>query len=220
MPIMDESKIVILLLRPRILSTSANNNARRAATSSAIPVDITWIPLELNHKDTTTATKTFNSCNPIDPLGININFTQRSNYSQKCVRKPFFRKLKKYKKRRNSRRIKDNNNNYVYEKHEVKKGYISPDFINKYNLLEIYHPADWFKAFLLNCADKVNKYSTDFWTTYTNLKGLLPNIGYSRRSYSKIKPFIPIKMIAFIGLIILNELIPSMRFKHKRYYGW
>ena len=46
--------------------------------------------------------------------------------------------------------MKDNNNNYIYEKHEVKKGYVSLDFINKYNLSEISHPAYWFKDFLLN----------------------------------------------------------------------
>jgi len=67
----------------------------------------------------------------------------------------------------------------------------------------------------LNWVNKVNKYGTDLWTTYTNLKGLLSNIGHNRRSYSRFKPFTPIEVIAHIGLIILNGLIPSMRFEYK-----
>ena len=72
-PIIDELKIVTLLPIPRIPLTSINNNAQRAATGSAVPTDVSWILLEPNDEDTTTATNNFNSHNLMNLLGININ---------------------------------------------------------------------------------------------------------------------------------------------------
>ena len=103
----------------------------------------------------------------------------------------------------------------MFNEEPLKKEYINLEFIKKNNLLQTLHPANWFKAFLGNKVDKVCKYRTDLCTAYTNLKGLLSNISYKSQSYSKFKWFTSIKIIDFIGLIILNSLIPSMRFECK-----
>ena len=87
--------------------------------------------------------------------------------------------------------------------------------MRKNYITENSHPADWFKLFLPNRVDKETEYGTDTQNTCTNLKGLLSNIGHEGRTYSKFKPFTPNEMMAFIGLLILNRLQPSMQFEYK-----
>ena len=111
--------------------------------------------------------------------------------------------------------MKDANNEYVFNEEPMKKGKVDDEFIKRNNLTTSSHPADWFKAFLSNKVDKTVKYGTDLWTTYTNLKGLLSNIGHHGRTYSAFKPFSPLEIMNFIGLIIFNGLVPSMRFEYK-----
>ena len=111
--------------------------------------------------------------------------------------------------------MKDSNNKHVCHCETIKNGYVNEEFMKKNNATENSHPADWFKLFLPNRVDKVTKCGTDAWNTYTNLKGLLSNIGHEGRTYSKFKPFTPNEMMAFIGLLMLNGLQPSMRFEHK-----
>ena len=44
------------------------------------------------------------------------------------------------------------------------------------------------------------------------MKALLLNISYQRNTHTRFKPFIPFEIMAFVGLIILNNLALSMRF--------
>ena len=71
-PTIDVFKILVLLPTLRTPSASSNNT-QRAASRLAVPIDVTQILLELNEKDTTTATSNFNTCNPADSLGIDAN---------------------------------------------------------------------------------------------------------------------------------------------------
>ena len=50
---------------------------------------------------------------------------------------------------------------------------------------------------------------------YTNLKELLLSIRYQGKTYLNFKPFTLVEMMAFISLIILNRLIPSIWFEYK-----
>ena len=59
------------------------------------------------------------------------------------------------------------------------------------------------------------KYDTNLWITYTNLKVLLSNIGNHGCTYSTFKPFSPLEIMNFIGLIIFNDLVLSMRLEYK-----
>ena len=111
--------------------------------------------------------------------------------------------------------MKDCNNDFVYDEEEVKKGHVNPEFVKRHNLSENCHPADWFKAFLSNRAGKITKHGTDVWNAFTNLKGLLSNLGHQSRTYSKFKRFSPIEIMVFVGLVTLNRLTPSMSFEHK-----
>ena len=111
--------------------------------------------------------------------------------------------------------MKDVNNKYVFTEEPMKRGRVDEDFIKKNNLIISSHPANWFKEFLVNKVDKNVKYGTDLWTTYTNLKGLLSNIGHHSCTYSAFKPFSLLEIMNFIRLIIFNGLVPSMRFEYK-----
>ena len=51
--------------------------------------------------------------------------------------------------------MKDQNRNFIYDKEEVKKGYVSTNLMKLiYNLNKTFHYANWFKALFSN---KVNK---------------------------------------------------------------
>ena len=46
------------------------------------------------------------------------------------------------------------------------------------------------------------------------MKGILSNLGCEGQSHQGFKAFSPVQMVAFIGLIIFNILIPKMKFEH------
>ena len=129
--------------------------------------------MKANEEDQTTATNNFISHNPADRLQSNINIVQRSNFSQRYERNRFSHQFKEHTKARNSRRMKDSNNKYVYYYKTIKNGYVKEEFMKKNNIIENSHPANWFKLFLPNRVDKVTKYGTDTWNTCTNLKGFI-----------------------------------------------
>ena len=109
--------------------------------------------------------------------------------------------------------MKGSNNNCVCDKEEVKKGHTNPEFVKRHDLSENSHPTDWFKAFLSNRVDEATKHGTGTQNTFTNLKGLPSNLGYQNRTCSKFKPLSPIEMMVFVGLAVLDGLMPSTRFE-------
>ena len=78
-----------------------------------------------------------------------------------------------------------------------------------------YHPTNWFRAILGNKVDHACKNGTDLWTKWKNLKGLLSNIAQQDRSHGVFKYLTFYKIVNFIGLLTLNGLCLSIRFKHK-----
>ena len=101
-----------------------------------MPLDLTLISFEVNKEAYTTATNNFIYYNPIDSLGLDTNRIQQSNFSQKYCRKRFSYTIKEYERGRNDRRIKDSYINYVYNKEQVKTGFVNPEFIKRYNLFQ------------------------------------------------------------------------------------
>ena len=79
-PVINSSLIVMPLLIVRVAPTSAINRQRGAAGSQDVPIDLTWVSLEANKEDQTTATNNFTPHNPADRLQTNTNIVQQSNF--------------------------------------------------------------------------------------------------------------------------------------------
>ena len=77
--------------------------------------------------------------------------------------------------------MKDSSNNCTHDEEEVKKGRANPEFVKRHDSSENSHPADWFKLLLSNRVGETTKCGTDTWNNFTNLKGLLPNLGHQGR---------------------------------------
>ena len=79
--VVNASLIVTPLPIVRVASTSVINQQRKAAGGQVVPINLTWVLLEANKEDQTTATNNFTSHNPVDCLQSNANIVQRSNFS-------------------------------------------------------------------------------------------------------------------------------------------
>ena len=59
------------------------------------------------------------------------------------------------------------------------------------------------------------EYGVNLLTTFTNMRGLLSNLGYERGLCQYFKAFSPVEMMAFVRLTMLNVLMSSMRLESK-----
>ena len=109
---------------------------------------------------------------------------------------------------RNGRKKKNEDGNYIYGKRTLDKGRVRDSFLNKYKIGESSELIDWFFAFL-------EPQLTSKWCTYSNMKALLCNAGNVGQEYSNFKPFTLEEVQNFLGLYMLNGLVPSPRLEFK-----
>ena len=74
--------------------------------------------LEQDEDNAISETNNFTSCSPVEPTSSGSSYMQRTNYSKRCNRKSFSEKNKKYRIGTNGQRMKDDNNDHLFDEED------------------------------------------------------------------------------------------------------